>query len=142
MAETKSVQSVMLDGPMKYQSTMRGFAPLVSDYPAPHGTDQGPCSLELFLAALTTCAGNSIALLLRRMHKSVDGLSVGATGTQRASHPMGFETIVLDLVLTSSDAGAEDLAKAVSMAESTICPVWSMIKGNVEVKVESRIQRP
>jgi uncharacterized OsmC-like protein len=138
MAEELRIQTSLLNGRMQYRSTVRHHPAITSDYGAPLGDDQGPTSLELFLVSLSTCAGSAIAHVLRRMHKTVASLSIEACGLRKSEHPMGFQSITLGLELVSDDTSPEELEKAVGLAEG-ICPVWSMIKGNVQVTVESRI---
>jgi organic hydroperoxide reductase OsmC/OhrA len=59
---------------------------------------------------------------------------------RRDSHPICFQQITLEFVLTSADTVATDMDKALHLVEETYCPVWAMLKGNVEVKTEYRIK--
>lgn len=52
-----------------------------------------------------------------------------------------FERISLELVLASPDAEDKDLEQALRLAEESVCPVWQMLKNNVEVAAEYRIER-
>ena len=113
--------------------------PIILDYIPPLGDGQGYTPLELLLMSLATCAGATLVTLLRRMHKTVAVLKVQAHGLRRDSHPICFRQITLEFVLTSADTAAADMDKALHLAEETYCSVWAMLKGNVEVKTEYRI---
>ena len=54
-------------------------------------------------------------------------------------HPTSFERIGIEFAMSSPDAAPADLQKAVAMAEGTICPVWAMLKGNVEIVPSLRV---
>lgn len=139
MENILTVHTEMLNAKMQYRSTIPGFEPIISDYPEPLGDHQGPCSLELFLVAFTTCTGNAISHILRKKRKDVQGLSIKATGRKRTEHPLNFETITLEIHLSSPDTNQDELDRAIFLAEEKLCPVWNMIKGNVTVTVVANI---
>jgi len=105
----------------------------------PLGDNQGPCSLELFLVSFSTCAGNAISHILRKMRKEIVLLSIKASGRKRTEHPMNFESITLEIHLASPDTNQDELDRAIALAEEKLCPVWNMIKGNVAVTVVANI---
>jgi putative redox protein len=107
--------------------------PLSIDYSSPIGDDLGYTSLELFLLSLSSCIGSSLALLLRKMSKTVSGLEIKAQGVRRTQHPTSFEKITLDILFTSDDITSQAVDKALALSEDSICPVWAMIKNSVDV---------
>lgn len=107
--------------------------PISIDYTSPIGDDLGYTSLELFLLSLSSCVGSSLALLLRKMNKTISALKINAQGVRRTEHPTSFEKITLEIILTSDDVTNQAIEKALAIAEETICPVWAMVKNNVEV---------
>jgi uncharacterized OsmC-like protein len=47
---------------------------------------------------------------------------------------------VLKLVnLISNDISEEDFKKVLKLSEETYCPVWALLKGNVDIEVTCRI---
>ena len=50
-------------------------------------------------------------------------------------------TLVLALAITSPDILAEEVQKAIDVSEEKLCPVWALLKGNVEVDVAFQIIR-
>jgi len=115
--------------------------PVNIDYSSPIGDDLGYTSLELFLLSLSSCIGSSLALLLRKMNKTISGLEIKAQGVRRTQHPTSFEKITLDILLTSDDVTNQSVDRALALSEDSICPVWAMIKNSVEVVTNYSIVR-
>ena len=113
--------------------------PITFDFSPPLGDGQGYNGLELLLMSLAGCSGTTIVYLLRKMGKSISGLKVNAKGKRRDEPPLKFETIFLAFILNSKDTKDEDFQKAIRLAEESICPVWQMIKNNVEITAEYKI---
>ena len=67
------------------------------------------------------------------MQKEISGCEVNARGIRNTSHPTGFKTIYIDFVINSSDVTMDDFNKVLKLAEDSYCPVWAMLKGNVEI---------
>lgn len=97
--------------------------------------------MELLLISLASCSGTSITLLLRKMRKDVSGLEIKVKGNRREQHPTSFDKIFLEFNLASKDAENSDLEKVIKLSEESICPVWNMIKNNVEIIYEYKIVR-
>ena len=115
--------------------------PVNIDYSSPIGDDLGYTSLELFLLSLSSCIGSSLAILLRKMNKTISGLEIKAQGVRRTQHPTSFEKITLDILLTSDDVTNQSVDRALALSEDSICPVWAMIKNSVEVVTNYSIVR-
>lgn len=115
--------------------------PIHTDYIPPFGDNLGYMPLQLFLISLGSCASGSVLVLLRKMQKTVTGLEVKVSGQRRSVHPTSFEEITIDFSLKSPDVTPDDMAKVIQLSETSICPVWAMIKGNVKVNVSSSISR-
>ena len=113
----------------------------VTDYLPPYGDGLSILPLELFLISFGTCVGGVILPLLRRMSKQLSDFQVSVVGKRREEHPLSFEEIILVFTIVSEDVVEEDIDKAMSLAEERICPLWAMIKGNVNIKYEVCINR-
>jgi putative redox protein len=85
------------------------------------------------------CSGTAILYLLRKMRKDISGMKVTAKGLRRDQPPIKFEKIFLEFILNSKDTKDDDIKKAIQLAEESVCPVWQMIKNNVEVFTEYKI---
>jgi putative redox protein len=121
---------------VKFECTSRDNPAVIVDYTTPIGDGEGYTSLELFLVSLSTCVGSALALLLRKKGFEITGLTVAASGERRQQHPTCFETVLLEFAFISPDLTETAVGEALAISESTICPVWAMVKGNV--KVETR----
>ena len=109
------------------------------DYKPPIGDGQGYNGLELLLMSLSGCSATAIVYLLRKMGKTVSGLEVNAKGIRREQPPIKFEKIFLEFILNSKDTKDADIQKAIQLADQSVCPVWQMVKNNVEVVSEYKI---
>ena len=142
MGEQLQVSVTLVNQKVGFSGVGRDNPAVAIDYKPPLGDGQGYTSLELLLMSLASCSASTIVPLLRRMHKDVAGFSVSATGIRRDTHPTCFQTISLAFVLTSSDASETDLQKAIALSEETYCPVWAMLKNNVEISTSFQIMTP
>ncbi|MBN1858130.1 OsmC family protein [Candidatus Bipolaricaulota bacterium] len=107
--------------------------PITFDYRPPLGDGMGYNGLELLLMSLAGCSATAIVFVLRRMGKTVSGLEVNAKGIRRDRPPITFEKIFIDVILRSQDTTDADIQKAIQLAEQSVCPVWQMVKNNVDI---------
>jgi putative redox protein len=122
-----------------YTAALRSHPPIPIDYIPPLGDGQGYTPLELVLTSLAACSGGVIASLVRKMGRTISDVKVNAKGIRRDRHPTSFEKIFLEFILHSKDARDADIQKAIRMAEETFCPVWALLKNNVEIATEYKI---
>lgn len=125
---------------LKFEGLVENNDPVAIDYIAPLGDDSGYTSLELLLLSLNSCIGSAILTFLRKMRKSITYCEIHADGFRHENHPTGFKLISVDISITSADVTDEDMLKVLKLAEDTYCPVWAMLKGNVEMKVRYSIK--
>ena len=113
--------------------------PVSIDYVPPLGDGMGFRGLELFLLSFGGCSATAVVALLRKMGKTVSGFEVRAKGARSEKPPIKLEKISVEFVLESKDAEEKDLRRAVQLAEEPLCPVWQLIKNNVDVVPECRV---
>lgn len=124
---------------LNFEGFVEGNEPISIDYIPPLGDNLGYTSLELFLLSLSTCLASSILPFLRRMGKNINGLEAKTKGIRNTEHPTCFKEIFIDIELHSPDTSKEELEKVIKLSEDTYCPVWAMIKGNVDLKIQTII---
>ena len=107
--------------------------PITFDYKPPIGDGLGYNGLELLLMSCSGCSATAVVYILRKMGKTVSGLEVNAKGIRKEQPPMKFAKIFIEFILNSKDVRDADIQKAIQLAEQSVCPVWQMIKNNVEV---------
>ncbi|NVN95747.1 MAG: OsmC family protein [Bacteroidetes bacterium] len=129
----------LLNEKLHFEGNVIGNNPISIDYTFPLGDNLGYTSLELLLLSLSSCVGSSMLVFLRKMKKNISGLDIKTIGIRKEEHPTAFKTIYLEFILKSKDTSSEDFDKVIKLSEETYCPVWSMIKGNVEIIVTHHI---
>jgi len=100
---------------------------------------EGYTPLELFLMSLATCSGMTLVLLLRKINKNVSELKVTASGERRAIYPTYFKSIHLIFEIASKDVQTDEIESTIKLMEESLCPVWNMVKSNVDISCEYKI---
>jgi putative redox protein len=139
MSEQLEVTVNLTNQKVQFTGISRSNPPIIFDYDPPLGDGQGYTGLEMLLMSLAACSGTSIVALLRNMKKNVSGFRVNGKGIRRSEHPTSFQKIFLEYTLNSKDAEDKDIEKAIQLSEENYCPVWDMVKNNVEVITEYKI---
>ncbi|HPR18241.1 MAG TPA: OsmC family protein [Candidatus Cloacimonadota bacterium] len=112
---------------------------IITDYYPPLGKNEGYKPLEIFLISFGTCFSGTVLPILRSMKKTIIKYELNVSGIRREEHPTSFSEILFDFVIESPDIRENDLLQAIKLSEEKYCPVWAMVKNNVEVKVKYRI---
>lgn len=141
MSDLLTAKIQLLNEGVKFRSVVEGKSEVITDYLPPYGDGLSILPLELFLISFGTCVGGVVLPLLRRMSKQVNDFQISVEGKRREEHPLSFEEIKLVFTVVSEDVVEEDINKAMSLAEEKLCPLWAMIKGNVNIKYEVCINR-
>lgn len=138
--DTLTVKLQTIDEKTMFSATARENPEIIIDYFPPIGSGNGYTSLELFMASFGSCLSSTVLSLLRyRMKKNVDGVIVEVQGTVREEHPKALKHILSTLTFKSKELTKAEALEALKVAEDKMCPVWSMIKGNVDVDVKIEI---
>lgn len=140
MAEELEVTVNLVNQKVQFIGVSKSNNPAITcDYNPPLGDGQGYTGLELLLMSFAACSGTAMVYLLRKMKKDIAGFKVIAKGIRQETPPLAFQTILLHFELNSKDAVESDLKKAIQLSEESVCPVWAMLKNNVEVLTEYQI---
>jgi len=139
MAEVLEVTVHSTNQKLGYSGVAKSNPPIIMDYTPPLGDGQGYMPLELLLMSLANCSGGTLSFLLNKMGKNITGVTVHAKGERRDTSPTSFRKIFLAFELHSEDAGDADVQKALKLAEESVCAVWAMVKGNVEIITDYKI---
>ncbi|BDX37329.1 hypothetical protein CYCD_06840 [Tenuifilaceae bacterium CYCD] len=122
----------LVNSKVQFKGSVDGNDPVMIDYTPPIGDSAGYTSLELFLLSLSSCAGTAILVLLRKMQKSIHFFEISSSGIRKQEHPTGFKSVTLEINIKSENLTSDEMNKILEMIEG-ICPVLSMVKGNVEI---------
>jgi len=131
----------LLNEKLHFEGKVDGNQSISIDYTPPFGDNLGYTSLELLLLSLSSCVGSAVLTFLRKMQKTITSCEISAIGIRREEHPTCFKSISLFINLSSPDTTSEDLNKVLKLSEETYCPVWALLKGNVEVVVNHSIKQ-
>jgi len=132
--DTLTVKLQSLDDKAMFGMAARENPEVIIDYFPPVGTGQGYTSLELLMASFGSCVGTTILTLLRfRLHKTIIGISLNIDGDVRENHPKALERMHVTLRINAPDLTEAEVRQVLHTAEESVCPVWSMLKGNVEI---------
>lgn len=131
-----------IDDKVKFSAVSRANPEVIIDYFPPFGAGEGYTSLELLLFSFASCVSATLAIILRgQMERNIASLSAKAKGYVKEEHPKAFSKIELELVIESPDAQEAEVEKTLIALENKLCPVWAMIKGNVEIETSFSIAR-
>jgi putative redox protein len=131
-----------VDGKVKLAASTDDDPEIALDYFPPVGTGEGYTPLELILISFTGCVSTVLITYLRSiLKKQVVSLSAKAEGDVRQEHPKALTHIRVALIFRSQDLEEQDVRTALKAAETRLCPVWAMLKGNVETEVKFAIER-
>lgn len=127
----------------KFECQVKGKEPVVVDYIPPFGDGVGYTSLELLLMSLASCFGSTVKLMINTyLKKQITDFTILASATRKEGHPTSFESITLKMEIVASNLNSEELDKTIQFAKDSTCPVWDMLKNNVEITTEYTIISP
>ena len=136
-----NVEMKLIDNGLKFQTKAGNNPVVITDYIPPLGNNKGYMPLELFLISFGTCVSGVILPILRKMQKEIKEYSMKAIGIRKAEHPTGFSKISLEIFVKSTNTTTEEIARVIKMAETAYCPVWSMLKDDIEIETKVFINK-
>jgi uncharacterized OsmC-like protein len=128
----------LINHKLQFKGEVSGNEPVLIDYVPPLGDNLGYTSLELLLLSISSCVGSALLVVLRRMQKTITDFEIVSKGQRKKEHPTGFNSINLEIIMQSPDISIEVLEKVITQIEG-LCPVLSMVKGNVLVTYTYKI---
>lgn len=138
--DTLAVKLRTIDEKSMFSATARENPEIIIDYFPPVGSGKGYTSLELLMLSFGSCVSTTLLSLLRyRKKKKVDGVVAELQGSVREEHPKALKHISLNLTFKSKELSKAEVQEMLKVAEDKLCPVWTMIKGNVDVDVNIEI---
>jgi putative redox protein len=134
-----TVQAIHQSG-MHFTAAARGHT-IDIDYPLQEGDEgAGLTALEALLAALTTCCGNTMVVLLNKMRLPFDGIEVTAHAERCEEHPTVLTRIDLEVIVRGDGVDQAAAERALKIGEEQICPVWAMLRPGTPVSATVRVE--
>jgi putative redox protein len=137
--ETMTAKIRLMNQKLRFSAAAPEKPEIITDYIPPYGDDEGYYPLEVFLISFGTCAGGTILTMLRKFGRTIASFEINMRGESRNEHPKSFSVIHMEILVVSPDATEDDVQKAIGLSEEKLCPVWAMVRGNVEVKPTFRL---
>lgn len=129
----------LVNNALKFEAKAGNNPIITTDYIPPLGNNEGYMSLELFLISLGTCVSGVILPILRKMQKNIESYYMKTIGIRKIEHPTGFRKIIIEIEMKSDNTTREEIEKIIKMAETTYCPVWTMLKDDIEMETKITI---
>ncbi len=139
MDDNFKVSMKLANDKLLFKGRSRDNEEVSMDYFPPLGDGAGYTGLELLLMSFSGCSATSVVFLLRKMGKTIESMTINSEGIKNEELPRAFREIKIKYTIESQDVNAADVSKAIKLSEDSVCPVWSMIKGNVDVIPEFEI---
>ena len=134
MTQTLKVVVGNLKGKMQLTGSGHTEARVAIDYPPPMGEDTGFTSLELLMVSLASCSSHSIQYVMSTMGMELQDITASAVGQRRVDqHPTVLTSIELTWAVRGKGLEQGHVEKAIRMAEEKYCPVWAMLRKEVEI---------
>jgi putative redox protein len=128
------------DKKMTFTGAAGGHA-VTLDYIPPYSEGAGFMPMQLFLVSLASCLGSTLRYLAGEYGKTISDISVDAHGTRRDHPPTGFSVIDFDIRVKSPDIDDETMEQLGGLAEKKFCPLTTMLRDDVTVKMSYHITR-
>lgn len=129
------------DSKMAFEGRIRDFAPLQLDYFQPYGEDSAPAPMEYLLLSLGACTCSGVAILLRKMGRTVSSVRAQLTGNRAETHPTVFTSINIKLEIMSPDSTDQDCRTCIARAQTMLSPVLVMFSKAVNIDLSFEIDR-
>ncbi len=139
MGRYKSAQAVFRGG-MRFDITGNSGHTLTVDTPVEEGGENAGFSpIELLLLGLAGCTGMDVISILKKKRQEVTGYEVNVHGTRRAEHPMTYEQITVEHVVTGHHIDPAAVAHAIELSSSKYCGVSNTLNKTATIVESYRI---
>ena len=91
------------------------------------GQNAGFRPMELLLVGLAGCTGMDVISILRKQGQEVTGYRVLVHGLRAETHPMVFEDITVEHIITGHHLDREVIGRAIELSEQRYCCAGAML---------------
>ena len=103
------------------------------------GENAGFRPIELLLLGLAGCTGMDVIGILKKKRQDVTGYEIHVHGTRRTEHPMTFEHVTVEHVVTGHSIDPAAVARAVELSETKYCGVSNTLNKTARMEVTYRV---
>ncbi len=97
--------------------------------------------MQLVLAAIGGCTAVDLVGMIKKRRRTVTALRIETQGRRRDEIPRRFEDIHMRFILTSPDAGEEELGKLVVLAVEKYCSVSASLAPDINISYSWMVER-
>ena len=131
----------LVEGLTFLAETGNGHRIVLNTSPEHGGRNLGPSPMELLLVGVTACTAFDIAIILRKMRQSLEGLEVRATAKRRVEPPRVYTEIHLEYGV-KGDVDEKKLQRAIELSRTTYCSASNNLeKGGTKITTSYKIIR-
>jgi putative redox protein len=127
MAEVMTAQAHLKDGMSFIGSAGSGHQLLLDAAEHAGGHNEGFRPMELLLVGLAGCTAMDVISILRKKRQQVTDYEVRVQGTRAETHPMIFEEITVEHIVTGHHVQPEAVARAIELSENRYCGAGAML---------------
>jgi putative redox protein len=140
MATREKFADATYRGGMRFDITAGSGHTLTVDTTADEGGENAGFSpMELLVVGLAGCTGMDVISILKKQRQDVTGYEIHVHGTRRAEHPMTYEHVTVEHVVTGRGIDPKGLARAIELSETKYCGVSNTLNKTATLEVTYRI---
>ena len=128
-----------LDGVAFVGETGSGHAIVLDGAPAAGGRNIGSRPMETILVGLGACSAFDVVTILRKSRQSVTDCRVELEAERADAVPAVFTRIRMVFVVSGKDLRESAVRRAVELSAEKYCSATAMLRPNVEITHEYRI---
>lgn len=98
------------------------------------GQNAGFRPMELLLVGLADCSGMDVISVLHKKRQEVTGYEVRVQGIRAETHPMVFENITVEHIITGHHLDREAVRHAIELSEQLYCGAGAMLGKVAELR--------
>ncbi len=135
--------SLQKTGPLAFGVTTESGHVLTADGSPDHGgQNTGPRPMELVLAALGSCSGIDVILILEKSRQHVTDCRITLDGMRADAVPAVFRQIHVHYEVVGHNLEAKKVRRAVSLSMEKYCSVTRMLAPSVDITHNFEIVEP
>ena len=123
-------------------ATDSGHRLLTDGSPDHGGNNAGPRPMELVLAALGSCSGIDVALILEKSRQDITDCRITVEGRRADAVPAVFTDIHVHYTVTGTALDPRKVERAVALSMEKYCSVTRMLQPSVNVTHSFDIEAP
>jgi putative redox protein len=103
------------------------------------GQNAGFRPMEMLLVGLAGCTGMDVISILRKKRQQVTGFEVRVRGARAETHPMVFEDITIEYIVTGHDVQQEAVERSIELSMTRYCGASATLGKTARIRHEYRI---